>query len=152
MLAIIGGTGLYELAGLDVEQRIDADTPFGTPSGPILQGRLHGHPVLFLARHGSGHRWLPHEVNYRANVFALKRAGATMLLGFSAVGSLALEVPPGALAMPEQYVDWTRGRREHTFFGGGVAAHVSTATPVGAALSSPSLPPQSASACPCTGA
>ncbi len=134
MLAVIGGTGLYELPGLVVEERRGDDTPFGAPSGEIVRGRVHGRPVLFLARHGAGHRLLPHEVNYRANVFALKRAGATMLLGVSAVGSLAFEVPPGALAIPEQYVDWTRGRREHTFFGAGVVAHVSTATPVSAAL------------------
>jgi 5'-methylthioadenosine phosphorylase len=134
MLAIVGGTGLYELPGLEIAERLSTDTPFGAPSGDILRGRLHGHDVLFLARHGAGHRLLPHEVNYRANVFALKRAGATMLLGFSAVGSLALEVAPGTLAMPEQYVDWTRGSRERTFFGQGVAAHVSTARPVSAAL------------------
>ena len=134
MLAIVGGTGLYELAGFEVDERIRGDTPFGAPSSDVLKGRLHGKTLLFLARHGAGHRLLPHEVNYRANVFALKRAGATMLLGFSAVGSLALEVAPGALAMPEQYFDWTRGRREPTFFGGGVAAHVSTAQPVSAAL------------------
>lgn len=134
MLAIIGGTGIYELSGLDIEERVAGDTPFGMPSGEILKGRLHGKPLLFLARHGAGHRLLPHEVNYRANVFALKRAGATMLLGFSAVGSLALEIAPGELAMPEQYFDWTRGQRERTFFGGGVAAHVSTAKPVSAAL------------------
>lgn len=134
MLAIIGGTGLYDLEGLDIEERIARDTPFGVPSGEILRGRLHDKAVLFLARHGAGHRLLPHEVNYRANVFALKRAGATMLLGFSAVGSLAIDVAPGALAMPQQYFDWTRGQRERTFFGGGVAAHVSTAQPVSAAL------------------
>jgi 5'-methylthioadenosine phosphorylase len=134
MLAIIGGTGLYDLPGLVIDQRISGDTPFGTPSGDILRGRLYDKEVLFLARHGAGHRLLPHEVNYRANVFALKRAGAQMLLGFSAVGSLALEVKPGDLAMPEQYFDWTRGQRERTFFGYGVAAHVSTAKPVSAAL------------------
>lgn len=134
MLAIIGGTGLYELDGLDIEERIAEDTPFGAPSGEILKGRLHGKAVLFLPRHGAGHRLLPHEVNYRANVFALKRAGATMVLGFSAVGSLVLNVAPGTLAMPQQYFDWTRGPRHHTFFGGGVAAHVSTAQPVSAAL------------------
>lgn len=134
MLAIVGGTGLYELPGLTVEERLLADTPFGMPSGEIVRGTLHGRPLLFLARHGAGHRLLPHEVNYRANVFALKRAGATMLLGFSAVGSLALEVAPGDLVMPEQYFDWTRGARERSFFGGGVAAHVSTARPVSAAL------------------
>ena len=134
MLAIIGGTGLYDLAGLDIEARVNESTPFGSPSGAILKGRLHDTPVLFLARHGAGHRLLPHEVNYRANVYALKRAGATMLLGFSAVGSLTLEVAPGALAMPEQYFDWTRGQRERTFFGSGVAAHVSTARPVSSAM------------------
>lgn len=134
MLAIVGGTGLYELPGLEIQRRTGGDTPFGTPSGEVVHGLLHGVPLLFLARHGAGHRLLPHEVNYRANVFALKRAGATMLLGFSAVGSLSLDVPPGALAMPEQYFDWTRGVRERTFFGGGVAAHVSTARPVSTAL------------------
>jgi 5'-methylthioadenosine phosphorylase len=134
MLAIIGGTGLYDLPGLVIDQRISGETPFGTPSGDILRGRLYDKEVLFLARHGAGHRLLPHEVNYRANVFALKRAGAQMLLGFSAVGSLTLEVKPGDLAMPEQYFDWTRGQRERTFFGNGVAAHVSTAKPVSAAL------------------
>jgi 5'-methylthioadenosine phosphorylase len=134
MLAIIGGTGLYELPGLEIEARVGGDTPFGAPSGEVVRGNLHGVPLLFLARHGAGHRLLPHEVNYRANVFALKRAGATMLLGFSAVGSLAMDVAPGALAMPEQYFDWTRGARDRSFFGGGVAAHVSTARPVSAAL------------------
>lgn len=134
MLAIVGGTGLYELPGLHIEERIRLTTPFGEPSGDILKGKDGNNPILFLARHGSGHRLLPHEVNYRANVFALKQAGATMLLGFSAVGSLAIEVKPGDLAMPEQYVDWTRGQRQRTFFGGGVAAHVSTAKPVSAAL------------------
>lgn len=134
MLAIIGGTGLYDLEGLDIDERLGGDTPFGTPSGEVLKGHLHGRPLLFLARHGAGHRLLPHEVNYRANIFALKRAGATQLLGFSAVGSLALEIEPGSLAMPEQYIDWTRGQRERTFFGGGVAAHVSTARPVSPGL------------------
>lgn len=134
MLAIIGGTGLYDLAGMVVEEELDGDTPFGVPSGRIVRGRFQGQAVLFLARHGAGHRLLPHEVNYRANVFALKRAGATMVLGLSAVGSLVEHVAPGDLAMPEQYFDWTRGTRERSFFGGGVAAHVSTARPVSAAL------------------
>ena len=134
MLAIVGGTGLYELPGLVITERISATTPFGEPSGDILKGQFKNNEVLFLARHGAGHRLLPHEVNYRANIYALKAAGATMLLGFSAVGSLALEVKPGDLAMPEQYFDWTRGQRQRTFFGGGVAAHVSTAKPVSATL------------------
>lgn len=134
MLAIIGGTGLYDLRGMSVEASLDATTPFGDASGEVLRGRLHGVPLLFLARHGHGHRLLPHEVNYRANVFALKRAGATMVLGFSAVGSLAQAIEPGHLAMPEQYFDWTRGARERSFFGRGVAAHVSTAHPVSTRL------------------
>lgn len=134
MLAIIGGTGLYDLAGMEIEDRLEGDTPFGAPSGAVLRGRIGEQTLLFLARHGSGHRLLPHEVNYRANIFALKRAGATMVLGFSAVGSLAEAIAPGDLAMPEQYFDWTRGTRERSFFGGGVAAHVSTANPVSAAL------------------
>ncbi len=134
MLAIVGGTGLYELDGMVVESRTARDTPFGAPSGDVVQGCLAGHSVLFLARHGAGHKWLPHEINYRANVFALKRAGATMMLGFSAVGSLAQRLEPGHLAMPNQYIDFTRGLREHTFFGRGVAAHLSTADPVSAAL------------------
>lgn len=134
MLAIIGGTGFYDLPGLTIDERIEAPTPFGSPSGAVLKGTLAGQPILFLARHGHGHRWLPHEVNYRANVFALKQAGATQILGFSAVGSLDEAVAPGDFAMPSQYFDWTRGTRERTFFGGGVAAHVSTAYPVSASL------------------
>ena len=134
MLAIIGGTGLYELPGMAVEEAIAEDTPFGTPSGHVLRGRIGGQTLLFLARHGAGHKLLPHEVNYRANVFALKRAGATMLLGFSAVGSLDERVAPGHLAMPSQYLDLTKGRRAHTFFGEGVAAHVSTACPASPAM------------------
>lgn len=134
MLAIIGGTGLYQLPGLQLLASLPVETPFGSASAPVQQGTLNGQPLLFLPRHGAGHRLLPHEVNYRANVFALKRAGATMMLGFSAVGSLAIEVAPGDLAMPEQYFDWTRGSRERTFFGQGIAAHVSTARPVSAAL------------------
>lgn len=130
MLAIIGGTGIYELPGMVIEQEIALPTPFGTPSGAVMRGQIDGKPLLFLARHGAGHRLLPHEVNYRANIFALKRAGATQILGFSAVGSLAEDIAPGHFAVPSQYLDWTRGRRELSFFGGGVAAHVSTARPV----------------------
>ncbi len=134
MLAIIGGTGIYDLPGMAIEQQIDTATPFGAPSGTIMRGRFGEHELLFLARHGAGHRLLPHEVNYRANIFALKRAGATRILGISAVGSLVEEIAPGDFAMPSQYFDWTRGRRDSSFFGNGVAAHVSTATPVSAAM------------------
>lgn len=134
MLAIIGGTGIYELPGMQIDERLEGTTPFGDPSGAIARGHLGRVPLMFLARHGSGHRHLPHEVNYRANIFALKRAGATMVLSFSAVGSLAEQIAPGDLAMPEQYFDWTRGRRANSFFGDGVAAHISTAQPVSGAL------------------
>ncbi len=134
MLAIIGGTGLYELPGLKIISSEHQSTPFGEPSGELVQGALHGHDLLFLARHGKSHRLLPHEINYRANIFALKRAGATMVLGFSAMGSLDIRFAPGDLVMPSQYMDFTRGRREQTFFGGGVAAHVSTANPVSSSL------------------
>ena len=134
MLAIIGGTGIYELPGMQIDERIEGTTPFGDPSGPISRGHLGSVPLMFLARHGSGHRHLPHEVNYRANIFALKRAGATMVLSFSAVGSLAEHIAPGDLAMPGQYFDWTRGRRANSFFGDGVAAHISSAEPVSRAL------------------
>ena len=134
MLAIIGGTGIYELPGMAIEQEIDETTPFGEPSGAVRRGRIGDQELLFLARHGTGHRLLPHEVNYRANIFALKRAGATQILGFSAVGSLSEAVAPGDFAVPSQYFDWTRGRREPSFFGNGVAAHVSTANPVSARM------------------
>ena len=134
MLAVIGGTGLYELAGMQVQQRLDPATPFGQPSGAIAKGRLNGRELLFLARHGAGHKLLPHEVNYRANIYALKRAGATQILGFSAVGSLVQEIAPGDLALPSQYFDWTKGGRARSFFGEGGAAHVSTAQPASARL------------------
>jgi 5'-methylthioadenosine phosphorylase len=134
LLAIIGGTGLYELAGLSVIEQRSSETPFGEASGDIVLGKIDHHNILFLARHGRGHRLLPHEINYRANIFALKQAGATMVLGLSAVGSLRIDLEPGDLVMPEQYFDWTKGDRARTFFGGGVAAHVSTAKPVSAVL------------------
>lgn len=134
MLAIIGGTGVYQMDGLEILETMHCDTPFGTPSGPVLRGKLGRHEVLFLARHGAGHQQLPHEINYRANIFALKQTGATQIIGVSAVGSLRAEIAPGDLAVPEQYFDWTRGQRKASFFGGGVAAHVSTANPVSANL------------------
>lgn len=134
MLAIIGGTGLYQLPGLETETTHAARTPFGDASAPVQQGRLAGQRLLFLPRHGPGHRLLPHEVNYRANLFALKRAGATMVLGISACGSLVEALEPGHFALPHQYIDWTRGRRLSSFFGAGVVAHVSTAEPVSRAL------------------
>lgn len=134
MLAIIGGTGLYQLERLEVMDVTTVATPFGTPSAGVVRGVLAGQHVLFLSRHGAGHQLLPHEVNYRANIFALKSMGATQIIGISAVGSLSEPIAPGDLAIPSQYFDWTRGRREHTFFGGGLAVHVSTANPVSESL------------------
>ena len=134
MLAIVGGTGLYQLPELQVQASLASTTPFGEPSGVVQKGQYRDKEILFLSRHGTGHRLLPHEVNYRANIFALKQAGATQLLGFSAVGSLRPEFCPGDLVIPDQYFDWTRGRRAQTFFGQGIACHVSTAHPVSASL------------------
>ena len=134
MLAIIGGSGLYQLDELSIENEHVMETPFGQPSGPIIQGSYQGRSVLFLARHGVNHQLLPHEVNYRANIFALKSLGARRVLGISAAGSLREDLKPGDLAIVTQYFDHTRGKRAYSFFGNGVAAHVSTAHPVCAVL------------------
>ena len=129
MLAIIGGTGLYDIEGLDTVSEQAIDTPFGIPSAPVKTLRFGEREILFLPRHGSGHSLLPHEINYRANIFALKKAGARMVVGFSAVGSLRKDIAPGDFAIPSQYLDLTKGKREYSFFGNGIAAHVSTAVP-----------------------
>lgn len=134
MLAIIGGTGFYQMEGLEVLESTEVSTPYGAPSSAILKGQLGSRQILFLARHGARHQYLPHELNYRANIFALKSLGATQIVGISAVGSLREHIAPGDIALPTQYFDWTRGRRAATFFGDGIAAHVSTANPVSANL------------------
>ena len=130
MLAIIGGSGLYELDGLRIEHEHRITTPFGDPSSAIVQGTFQGQGVLFLARHGINHTFLPSEVNYRANIFALKLLGARRVVGISASGSLRQELKPGDLALVAQYFDHTRGQRAYSFFGQAVVAHVSTAFPV----------------------
>lgn len=130
MLAIIGGTGLSRLTDLQVLETYDISTPFGMPSSPVVRGKRGEHEILFLTRHGSRRHHLPHEINYRANIYALKSIGATQIIGISACGSLRETIAPGDLALPCQYFDWTRGRRANSFFGDGVAAHVSTAEPV----------------------
>lgn len=135
MLGVIGGSGLYALDGLKVEKEHDIETPFGKPSSVIVQGSYNGQSILFLSRHGAGHQFLPHEVNYRANIFALKKLGAKRVFGVSAAGSLREELKPGDLALPAQYFDHTRGKRETTFFGKGIAGHVSMANPACSALS-----------------
>ncbi|MBN2344050.1 MAG: S-methyl-5'-thioadenosine phosphorylase [Deltaproteobacteria bacterium] len=129
VLAIIGGSGLYSLPELTDVKKIEVDTPFGAPSSPVVEGKIGDTRVLFLARHGEGHVFLPTEVNYRANVFALKQQGATHLLSISAVGSLKEEIVPGDLVVTRQYIDRTKGRPS-TFFGDGVVGHVMFADPV----------------------
>ncbi len=135
MLGVIGGSGLYALDGLEIINEHDIETPFGLPSAPIIEGVYSGKKILFLARHGKGHQYLPHEVNYRANIFALKQLGARRIFGVSAAGSLREEIKPGDLAIASQYFDHTRGKRDYTFFGNGIAGHVSTAYPVCPSLS-----------------
>ena len=135
MLAIIGGSGLYALDELDVVAEHDIDTPFGKPSAPVIEGKAFGSSVLFLPRHGRNHEFLPSEVNYRANIYALKKLGATTILSISASGSLQEEIAPGDLALASQYFDHTRGKREASFFGEGVTAHISTAAPTCPVLS-----------------
>jgi 5'-methylthioadenosine phosphorylase len=127
-LGVIGGSGLYELDGLaDVERR-RVSTPFGEPSDELVVGRLGGTRLVFLPRHGRGHRFLPTEVNFRANVFAMKTLGVEWILAVSAVGSLRKEIEPGHVVVPDQLIDRTR-QRPSTFFGRGIVAHVGFADP-----------------------
>jgi 5'-methylthioadenosine phosphorylase len=128
-IGIIGGSGLYEIEALDEAQWIAVGTPWGAPSDQLLIGRLHGTRFVFLPRHGRGHLIPPGEVNYRANIDALKRAGCTDLIAISAIGSLREELPPGRFAIVDQLVDRTVNRAR-SFFGTGLVAHVSMAEPV----------------------
>lgn len=128
VLGIIGGTGLYELDGLEVEEVRTVETPFGRPSSPVTIGRLEGARLLFLSRHGSGHLLPPSSINYRANVFAMKALGARWCVSVSAVGSLREELRPGDLVVPDQLIDRTV-RRPSTFFEEGLAVHVPFADP-----------------------
>jgi len=130
MIGIIGGTGLYAMRGLEKLRAHEVQTPFGAPSGPLTLGALAGREVAFLARHGEGHRLLPGEINFRANIWALKSVGVRTVIAVSAVGSLREDIRPGDLALSSQYLDFTRGTRAASFFGGGVVAHVSSARPV----------------------
>ncbi|MEX1103118.1 MAG: S-methyl-5'-thioadenosine phosphorylase, partial [Dehalococcoidia bacterium] len=128
-LAVIGGSGFYEMPGLDDVEEIAVSTPFGEPSDVIRVGTLDGVGVAFLARHGRGHRLLPSELPQRANFWALKSLGVERVLAVSAVGSLREEFRPGDVVVPDQLVDRTRGARPQTFFGEGVVAHVAFADP-----------------------
>jgi 5'-methylthioadenosine phosphorylase len=130
MIGIIGGTGLYRMDALQVTQSREVSTPFGPPSSPVMLGVLQGREVAFLARHGLHHNLLPSEINFRANIWALKSVGVRTVVGVSAVGSLREEIRPGDISLPSQYLDFTKGFRAASFFGRGIVAHVSTAQPV----------------------
>jgi 5'-methylthioadenosine phosphorylase len=132
-IGIIGGSGLYQMACVREPQEIHIPTPFGATSDPIVVGTVGDSRVAFLARHGRGHRLLPSEVPYRANIYALKSLGVRYLLSFSAVGSLCEHMAPLDFVVPDQYIDLTK-QRSHSFFGDGAVAHVSVAQPVCAAL------------------
>jgi 5'-methylthioadenosine phosphorylase len=133
-IGIIGGSGLYDMADVTDRTEVALVTPFGEPSGPFVIGTLRGRRVAFLARHGAGHRLLPSELNFRANIFGMKRLGVEYILSASAVGSLREECTPLDIVIPDQFIDRTRGRIG-TFFGRGLAAHVGFAHPFCSILS-----------------
>jgi 5'-methylthioadenosine phosphorylase len=128
-MGIIGGSGLYELDGMQDSENIEMDTPFGAPSDAYVHGTLDGVDVYFLPRHGVGHRLLPSELNHRANIYGFKKLGVDRVLSVSAVGSLKAELKPRDIVLPDQYFDRTKSSRQHTFFGDGVVGHVSFGEP-----------------------
>jgi 5'-methylthioadenosine phosphorylase len=128
-IGIIGGSGLYDMAELTDREEKTISTPFGDPSGPYVTGTLRGKRVAFLARHGAGHRLLPSELNFRANIYGMKVLGVERILSASAVGSLKIEYRPLDIVVPDQFFDRTRGRIS-TFFGNGIVAHVAFAHPL----------------------
>jgi 5'-methylthioadenosine phosphorylase len=128
-IGIIGGSGLYTMPGLINPHQITVTTPFGDPSDVFMVGELEGRQVAFLARHGRGHRILPSELNFRANIFAMKKLGVERIISVSAVGSLKLEHKPTDFVVPDQFIDRT-SLRTATFFGDGIVGHVSFADPV----------------------
>ena len=131
VLGVVGGSGLYEMEGLTGIERFELDTPYGAPSDALLHAKLEGtdHELVFLPRHGRGHRVPPHDINYRANICALKKAGVTHLLSISAVGSMKDSIAPGDLVLVDQFIDLTK-RRRSTFFDAGVACHVAFSDPI----------------------
>jgi len=135
MLAIIGGSGLSELAALEAQSRRIVRTPYGEPSGPLVFGRIRGRDVIFLPRHGHGHTIAPHRVNYRANLWALREAGAKEVVSVASVGGIRPQFAPGELVVPHQIVDYTWGRR-NTFFDspGDPVVHIDFTEPYSAAL------------------
>lgn len=135
-IGIIGGSGVYSMDGVEILNEHDVETPFGLPSDKILEAQYEGVRFYFLARHGRGHRLLPSEVNYRANIFALKKLGVSYLVSVSAVGSLKEEHAPTDFVLVDQFIDWTKGQRARSFFGSGVVGHVSVADPISSQLRS----------------
>jgi 5'-methylthioadenosine phosphorylase len=129
-IGIIGGSGLYQMEGVEdaVEQRVE--TPFGEPSDAVIGGHLHGRQIYFLPRHGRGHRLLPHELNHRANIYALRSLNVRWIICVTAVGSLQEQYAPRHVLLPSQFVDRTSQRAHHTFFGEGIAAHIGFADPI----------------------
>ncbi|MHC1698209.1 MAG: S-methyl-5'-thioadenosine phosphorylase [Geobacteraceae bacterium] len=130
VFGVIGGSGLYEMEGMTDVREIIIQTPFGDPSDAFITGVLDGVRLVFLPRHGRGHRLLPSEVNYRANVYGMKQLGVTRLISVSAVGSMREEIEPGHIVIPDQFIDRTNATRANTFFGNGIVAHVQFANPV----------------------
>jgi 5'-methylthioadenosine phosphorylase len=135
VIGVIGGSGLYEMKELEQVERVRIDTPFGAPSDEFVTGLLNGVQMVFLPRHGRGHRLLPSEVNYRANIYGMKKLGVTRIISVSAVGSLKEAIVPGHIVVPDQFIDRTKGIRKDSFFGNGIVAHVAFADPVCSSLS-----------------
>jgi len=128
-LGVIGGSGVYQMEGVEVVEEHALNTPFGPPSDSVIETRIEGRGVMFLPRHGRGHRILPSEVNARANIHALKQLGVTHVMSVSAVGIMQEHIQPGDMVVPDQIFDRTRGVRPSTFFGGGIVGHVTFADP-----------------------
>lgn len=133
-VAILGGSGIYKLDAIKVVNKHIVETPFGNPSGEILECEIDGNPFYFLPRHGTGHKITPSEVNYRANIFALKKLGVNTVVSISAVGSLKEEYAPKHFVVIDQFIDWTKGYRKRSFFDEGMVGHVSNADPIELAL------------------
>lgn len=129
-VGVIGGSGVYQIDGIEIVAEHNVETPFGSPSDKVVEAKLEGSTFYFIPRHGRTHSILPSEVNYRANIYALKTFGVEYLISVSAVGSLKEELNPTRFVIVDQFIDWTKGKRERTFFGNGIIGHVSVANPV----------------------
>ena len=127
---IIGGSGLYEIEGFEAEKWTEVSTPFGSPSDEFLVGNLEGREVVFLPRHGRGHRIMPSELNHRANIWAMKQLGVSWIISASAVGSLQEKYAPCDIVLVDQFIDNTKQSETHTFFGGGIVGHIPFAEPI----------------------